>query len=598
MKTTRKHTKQILGVAAVAMLMFTGCQDMLETESGRVAVDPELNEKTDSMFYTLGILKALQEATDRYVLTNELRGDLAEPTANAETDLKELACFNVTEGNKYDSAYTYYRVINNCNYYIAHRDTTLATGSRKVAMLEYVEAKAVRAWTYMQLAKTYGSVPFYTDPLTMTSDVEEAKRQPRKSLADIVEELAPDLEQYSGYGVPNYSSFDAGTSNSGESKTVATKKMMLPVDLVLGDLYLETNQYEKAARHYASYLMDNRLAASAIGASAMMYADYRDLPSDFSSAGQHGSWANVFASGDNSENVTIVPFATNRLRGTVTELPELFGYNYYSTADGQTYNSNVQIGPSQALKDLVDGQQYYYTDVDGERVKSLSIGDMRYYAYERDLTIDKVSFSVMTKFNSGNVPLYRSATIWLRLAEAINRMGYPDAAFAILKDGMGTALLNDTTYMTEESKEMLQTVVPLLSSQNRSIFNPSGSSESNNYGLHSRGCGITAGQTSPYQMSEEVGKKLDELVANFNLTLTATKADTINAMEDLICDEYALELAFEGNRFGDLCRLARHKNEAAVYSAGFGGQWLAFVLSRKNAQVDLTKEENWYLPLR
>ena len=55
----------------------------------------------------------------------------------------------------------------------------------------------------------------------------------------------------------------------------------------------------------------------------------------------------------------------------------------------------------------------------------------------------------------------------------------------------------------------------------------------------------------------------------------ATKADTINAVEDLICDEMALELAFEGNRFGDLTRIARHKNRAALYGGNYGSEWLA-----------------------
>lgn len=40
-------------------------------------------------------------------------------------------------------------------------------------------------------------------------------------------------------------------------------------------------------------------------------------------------------------------------------------------------------------------------------------------------------------------------------------------------------------------------------------------------------------------------------------------------------DEYALELAFEGTRWYDLMRLARHKNKAGLYGADFGGRWLA-----------------------
>ena len=71
----------------------------------------------------------------------------------------------------------------------------------------------------------------------------------------------------------------------------------------------------------------------------------------------------------------------------------------------------------------------------------------------------------------------------------------------------------------------------------------------------------------------------------------------INVMEDLICDEYALELAFEGHRFGDLCRLARHKNAAGTYGSDFGNRWLAQKLAKKNPVVDLTNPQNWYLKM-
>ena len=72
--------------------------------------------------------------------------------------------------------------------------------------------------------------------------------------------------------------------------------------------------------------------------------------------------------------------------------------------------------------------------------------------------------------------------------------------------------------------------------------------------------------------------------------------DQINAVEDLICDEYALELAFEGNRFGDLCRLARHKNADGRYGSNFGSRWLAKKLEAKKVVVNLEDEANWYLP--
>ena len=61
----RKMAKAVLPFYLFTLLpMMTSCQDMLETESNLQIFDPELDQKTDSMFYTLGILKGVQQAID------------------------------------------------------------------------------------------------------------------------------------------------------------------------------------------------------------------------------------------------------------------------------------------------------------------------------------------------------------------------------------------------------------------------------------------------------------------------------------------------------------------------------------------------------
>ena len=50
--------------------------------------------------------------------------------------------------------------------------------------------------------------------------------------------------------------------------------------------------------------------------------------------------------------------------------------------------------------------------------------------------------------------------------------------------------------------------------------------------------------------------------------------------------------------FFDLCRLARHKNQAGLYGNDFGSRWLARKLAYKNPQKDLTDPQNWYLPMK
>ena len=607
--------------------LFTSCQDMFETDSDRQIFDPALDQKTDSMFYTLGILRSLQQAADQYVMQGEMRGDLVATNQYTETDLRQLANFSATTANKYDSAYVYYRIINNCNYYIAHRDTSLRTGSRQVALLEYAEALAVRAWTYMQLAKIYGSVPFFTHPLVSIGDANS--QQDFKDLQGICDALAPELIRFSGTPVPNYGSVSAGVLNSSDSenpqeKYIESQRAMLPVDLVLGDLFLETHQYEQAAKYYFNYLRTNNLESDTPGWPILQaYIDIDSyltrilddkIPSAMSFTIENGfSWSSIFSVTGTNDIISYIPLAANTLRGTVTELPRYFGYDFYSTTGGsassnERYLLERQIDASPSYVAMSDAQEYYYTPTAGGGgatvVRTAEFGDLRRYIAMRQVAKNDSAFAVMIKFTSANVPIYRTATVYLRMAEALNRMGYPDAAFAILKDGIKRDIAayvqhGDSTdldahrYIRQETFQLLQTTIPFLSPEYMQMFE-------DNWGIHSRGCYYTQGGFSPYQYETEIGKKLEALNSQFSiLNSQPTMADTINAMEDIICDEMALELAFEGNRFGDLTRLARHKNHAAYNGmSNFGSKWLADKLAYKRPVVDLTDEKNWYLPLK
>ena len=602
---------------AAALTALTACSDMLETDSDRQIYDPALDQKTDSMFYTLGILKGLQQLADQYVMTGEMRGDLTATNSYTETHLRQLADFSADASNKFDSAYVYYRVINNCNYFIAHRDTSLRTGSRLVAIPEYAEALAVRAWAYLQLCKNYGSVPFYTDPLVSIGD---ANRQlPMMDLQGVCDALAPELIKFSGTPLPTYGSISAGVLNSSDSdnpqeKMAQSVRAMIPVDVVLGDLFLETHQYEQAARYYFNFLRINQwnIRQAWIDPTEIwILSSLRDkMPSSFNMTFSGFQWGTIFNVTSTNDIVTYIPLAANRLRGVVTELPRYFGYDFYSTTSGsassnERYLLERQIDASPAYYALSNAQDYYYTPTAATGgstvVRTAEIGDLRRFYTMYPVTRNDSSFSVMRKFNSANVPIYRTSTVYLRLAEAFNRMGYPDAAFAILKDGISEDLLayvqrGDSTdleagrYIRPETAQMLRTTVPFLSDENIAIFEENSS-------IHSRGTNYTQGAFSPYQFNTIVGRKLAELAAS-GYPVGTTKADTINAVEDLICDEMALELAFEGCRFGDLTRMARHKNAAALYGADFGSRWLAAKLAYKHPVVSLLDEKNWYLPMK
>ena len=604
------------GLMAVGSL--TSCSDMLETESARQGFDPSLKEKTDSIYYALGILQGLQELADMYVFQGEMRGDLVDTTHYTDNNLRKLANFTATTENKYDSAYVFYKIINNCNYYIAHRDTSLRTGSVPVARSEYAAVKAIRAWTYMQLARTYGEVPFYTEPLTQISQIDKVPGT--KDMAGIVNALAPDLEQYSGIVTPDFGMTVPANS------AIYPVDLFIPIDVVLGDMYLETNQYAKAAQSYITYL--TQVAEERHTAFVSVYSRRNssfggmdsELPTDWAfdnnTTAPATLWSSIFTAANGSSDViTYIPMARNSRQGATTVLPLAFGYNFYSSAPD--YTEEIQIAPSQAYLDLSNSTPYYYlaqTSGNDKVIKeTTNFGDLRYRSiiYEREDAESETSTVWITKYRNANIILYRRTTVLLHLAEAFNRLGMPDAAFAILKDGINTTLINPNNgpgYISEETRLALQTTYPLLSIANMSKFSDDDQNINRQYyyGVHSHGAGWTRdydGVTyqrdlSPYQYETVVGRKMEQLAEQYAIAVGTTKQDTINAMEDLLCDEYALELAFEGSRFFDLCRLARHKNAENPYGGNFGSEWLARKLAFKNPQKDLTDPKNWYLPFK
>lgn len=570
--------------------------------------EPELNQKTDSIFYAFGIAQAMQQLADQYVFQGEMRGDLIATTTATDKNLRELANFSATTANKYDSAYVYYRVINNCNYYIAYRDTTLLTGATAVVMNEYAAVKAYRAWAYLQLAKNYGKVPFFTEPLTQISQI-DGGNFPEYGINEIVAALAPDLAQYSGYQVPHTGlNYDIGSTNWGQAKQITTKQIFIPVDVVLGELYLEAGDYQNAAHYYTEYLTKIMPAQTGYYRASTRDLNFDERPSDYFGGllGSASSWDAIFQmNGGNGDLISYIPMAVNRLKGTTTIVPFAFGYDYYAVdkANQCPMADDVQLQPSDYYVTLSDSTDYFYlvdTDIDHRTVSIANLGDNRLSNITREGVGDDSLKVWMNKYNQGNIILYRNTTIWLRLAEAFNRMGYYDAAFAILKDGMSKNVLDYAPYLREETKTLLTTTYPLLSEANLERL-PVLSA-----GVHATGAGVVCDHNgqgyfpgmSPYQLDTIVGLKMKEIAEQYGAAVGTTKEDTINAIEDLLSDEYALEMAFEGDRFGNLTRMARNKNRAGLYGTNFGSLWFSKKLEKNNPVKDLSVEQNWYLPFK
>lgn len=622
---------------------LVSCSDMLDTDSTRQVFDPELNSKTDSVFYAFGIMQAIQELADQYYYQNELRGELVATTENTDDNLRALANYSANTENKYDSIYRYYKVINNCNYYLAHRDTALYSGNVNVTINEYASVLAFRAWAYLQAARIYGKIPYITEPLTTISQINSSDFA-EKSLYEIAAAESAQLEaikaRYGSLDAPRFGSGNisvaAGTTNFGVTKQFSPSTCFVVMNVILGELYLEMGEYEKAAKCYFDHLNEN---AGYVRTAYLERPNSDNLPEDWDAAASgsqntsyyNGSYTwsgNIFTSAAYPMDViSYIPMAVNYTRGTVTTVPEAFGYAYYSTGEESDLikvqrpnrcpeQKTIQLVPSKEFKALADTATFYYYKtitsgvVKGKNsVTSKNLGDARANIVYSD---PDSLYTWVTKPSTGNIFLYRQATVWLHLAEALNRMGYPDLAFAILKDGLqanlqtlvvGTSSLSNA-YIQQKSIDLLKNTIPFFADANIAKFtnesnDVNANQKKNIIGIHAHGCGVTAGNETLYQYESAVQAKMDYLNKTFGLGVaTMSDADRQNAVEDLLCDEYAMEFAFEGTRFSDLQRIARHKNESGIYGGNFGSRWFANKLAGNNPQVNLTDPANWYLPYK
>ena len=539
-----------LPVIGVAMSSLSSCT---EVDSSLVEYEEDyyLNSPNDTVYSVAGILGKMQALGDRTVLLGELRGDLTVLTPEANSYLQEVADFNAPFGtNPYNQPKDYYAVIQNCNYFIAKADSLLEKRGEKVFEKELAAVHAFRAWTYFQLALNYGKVPFFTEPLLKEKDA-YPDAQAWADIDEICEFFIEDLKPYVDTKQPQYI--------NGNS--------YLPVRLLLGDMCLWAGRYADAAQYYHDFL-NHRDQHHPLSVCSVRWDDVEFLRKSDS-----------YSSALLGEELAYIPMEEEEYDGVVSDLPDIFN----STEENNYY---CQATYSEAYKLLSQSQRYtmVYADIEtGLRdtispdtiqiQEEISRGDLRLSViYDIKASgISNINYSTIRQnyakiFNSGII-LYRLAHVYLRYAEALNRAGFPQAAFAVLKYGLCNE--NNSKYIGEEERTRAGELIN---------FNPTYFLSSSTYGLHARGCGNVEADTL------------------YAIPACVTREDSILAVEDLIMEESALETAGEGLRYYDLMRIALRRNKT---------EYLAdkIALRKGKAKYDpdlyqkLLNKENWYLPL-
>lgn len=727
--------KSIISLFALLLgfgVSTTSCEDMLTPDMDRYA---EGFNGRDTVNFYLGIVANVQGMIENNVILGEIRSDLTTPTEFVSDTVSKLANFEKVPDadNGLVNRAAYYKVINQCNFYLAAVDTLAQKNNNQYMCKEFAQVQFIRAWVYMQLVQLYGEVPFITLPVDNAGTGWEVNPHGGWANADNLLEklqqngldLAYNYEQRMGW--PNYGTFLTGANGV----DIAAQLLLFPGDVVLGDLYLLRGNgeadYLKAAEHYYNYLEDygSGIQQSPVTANKMTLGD-KDVYTHSA-----GSWI-LYGSADYTyaptrEWTTLIPSAANNSLGkTLMRTAQIYGFDpSSSTSTSMETNEdnseeakttgeisvvanykNRQIAPSQAYINLNKAQDFRYNEMEAGVLTKVEypedFGDGRLAGSVQYLNTlgGRLPFVQKFAYSTGNnetnlsgfkfryaQPVYRKRQIWLRYAEAINRAGFPRHAFAILRDGLGETTIpsvkrvktaddvNKKYVLTYELDNVADGCYYLdIDEVTRAKALPYldfSDSKWRNSGVHELGCGESSDKDTVYTYGRMVGLRMkseaartgsltpelkayaDSLIAtganpfayveddatdeeeeeeeegegegeevdrtNYPtdtidiVTLDnprVTLAREINAVETLIADEMALETAFEGWRYFDLVRIARHKNADANFSAGTGTSWFAWLVARRNMllkpyEAPETKDDalynllldpqNWYL---
>ena len=546
-------------VLSIFMILITlpSCKKVLDVDSSRFLKtnNYELNTSNQGIYAMSGIFNQLQKVAERYVLLGELRGDLMDVTNNASLYLKQINNFEITSDNPYNNIKDYYAIINNCNYLIHKIDTSVISHGVKVLYKEYAATKAIRAWTYMQIALNYGKATYYENPIL---NIDDANRSyPQYSITELANVLVPDLQPWKDIEYPAYGQIGELNSNV----------FYFPIRFLIGELYLWGGQYEMAANEYHDLLYKQQIG------SYFYQAWLTSVKGEFIGGINYNYYSSEILSviGTTSEN------------GGGSHLKELSWP--FNDMIGSKIRQNMIKPSAQSIYNW-DNQIYY----DADSITKVA-GDLRgrlsSYTSDGPFTYGESTpgyENYIIKFydhdyglnNSEIIPTCKGSLLYLRYAEAVNRLGKPNLAFAVLKNGLNKPnMANPKIVPASEipyprpSYMDFDTTCFNLKMSGSVVVHPA------NIGMHARGCGHT------------------EVASDYVIPPLSSKEDSILYVEDQIKLELALETAFDGNRFHDLMRMAIRRNDPAYLANTVAEKYTG---NKEAIRARLMDMNNWYLP--
>jgi starch-binding outer membrane protein, SusD/RagB family len=577
-------------IAGLLLLSINSCKRALDINpKSSVDISQAYRNVYDADAAVIGIYGKVMGLAKQYELWNELRGDLMDITYNSDQYLRQLSEHTVTADNPYINPRPFYDVILNCNDVLQNFNIMLQQNKFKVDEYNqrYSDVGAVRSWVYLQLAIHFGNIPYVTEPLAQVNDLRNATKFPLLPLKQVIDSLVAFNEN-----LPFHDDYPSGTNLQTNVDANPTAKFFINKNMLLGDLYLWQGQYDKAADYFKRVMMVN----GPTGNTELWYNQYRissfgtasitySRAQDFSTLDTTGGWKAMFTrpvtdAAFNWEWIWVLPFDKNfSPQNPFTDLFSINGGSYL-------------VKPAQQAIDYWNSQTQIYTFTGGTSTAAAvyadnfpfdSRGVLTYKMINGQPVIMKYIYNYLGSngqpldiFNKqGQWYLARAAGLHLHFAEAANRAGKYKVAYALVNKGIGfTYDPIPGASQTRDVSNIQQTFLPYP------------------YDFDAR-----LGDLPPYRNTwyRNIGIRGR---ANLKPVPVTNPADSLTQIENMIIQEDALELAYEGERWPDLLRVAIRRNDPAFLADKIYDKLRKSGLSAGAAAAARAKlmNKDWFFP--
>lgn len=605
----------VIGIFLGSLIFFSSCKEFLNP-------DQEINITEDKLFddwyeyraIEMGLYGIQSDLVEQLMILGELRADLLQITERADADMVEIYNFNVSKENKYASPTNFFKLISACNNFIAvlKRDHPEVMDPKSVITNYdklYGEALSMRAWAYFNAVRIYGKIPFIPESLTSIDEINNFINTSGTYIDSV----------HIVYGVDGYQ------NDTLYNVPITLEKQYYTQDLVIDYFTRELERDVKAVgvNHYLDnndqswevsiwnpsayntllgimYLTDGDLAKAATYFDKVMRIpsdNYRyQLDQSFSNA----NWKNIFNNIDTREHIFTLWFNKSYFQQnnfqSFFEPREPHKYMMKPTRSAVMYwesiwddyrlaENNTQPWLTETVFKGMPGDfnrgygvSYAYL-VNGVPLSAGNVFGMLWLKSEEDYrtsallvenadtVVWKYSWNKNVFDQDANFPIYRAAGVHLWMAELYVWWRFEQNGVV---------------------REFTSNAVNIVN--NGSNF--SGDAGRSQLGVRGRvGFGGTTDGIKVGNINYERHPFTNEVIGYKDLTGNFTGKQIY--LEDLIMEERARELAYEGERFYDLMRVAKRRNDPS-YLAKLVSQ--KFPENRREEMYNLLlNEDNWYI---